>query len=100
METNFCEFLDNWKKQVIVGTEDELYEAVGALCTEKEWPVGDHDPLGLVADGNYYCLGDPSSTLKEMIEQKTTSHQVVWDDDRASDYERILLDGKVYFVEF
>ena len=90
--------IDNWKKCLKVETTDELFEAVGQLAIKHNWPLGDKDPLGIVIDDYYYCLGDPSSTLTEMVEAKTTKHEIVWGPEKENDYEQVQLDGKIYWV--
>ena len=60
------QYFDNFKKE----NKDNLDSALVSLCRKNGWYQTDEDWLGIIADNKYYCLGDPSAPIKEIIETK------------------------------
>lgn len=74
----------------------ELHQRIADAAIANNWPLGDSDPLGVVIDDRYYCLGDPSTDLEAQINAPVTEHQII-DADAADDFVRC--DGAEYGIE-
>uniref|UniRef100_A0A6H1ZNB0 Uncharacterized protein n=1 Tax=viral metagenome TaxID=1070528 RepID=A0A6H1ZNB0_9ZZZZ len=95
-----------------VETCQEFFDYVAEWATKNgRLPIGDSDPLGIVIGDFYYCLGDPSSTLAEMINDDIIQFPLVSQDEieciiendetlRENGIEKISCDSQDYFFKY
>jgi hypothetical protein len=86
------DFFDNFKKE----NANNLDKAIVSLCRENDWFQTDEDWLGIVADGCYYCLGDPSAKIEKIINMPTTEHELTENENEAEEIFHAA--GKTFYV--
>ena len=86
------DFFDNFKKE----NKEDLENLLINLCKKNGWFLTDQDWLGIIADGKYYCLGDPSDKIEKIIIAETTEHELVECEDDAD--EVFSSEGETFYV--